>query len=136
MRSHLMSLAPVCTIMQSNAKYITDVAAASIKNASKIVAKEILNYYNGSDPGQIPGIFPESYYWWVSGAVWGSLIDYWNYTGDAQYVGLVQQALLGQIGPGKDYMTPNQTKNEVGLSSLLGSIGQHKLTAMVKTGER
>lgn len=133
-----MSLAPVCTTLQINAKPITDVVAASIKNASSIVAKDMLSYYNGSDPGQIPGLFPEPpYYWWESGAVWGSLIDYWNYTGDAQYVGLVQQALLRQVGPDNDYMTPkNQTKTEVRLSSLLGNIGQHKLTAKVNIGER
>lgn len=128
-----MSLAPVCTTLQTNAKHITDVAAASIKNASSIVASDVLSYYHGSDPGQIPGLFPEPPYdWWESGAVWGSLIDYWNYTGDAQYVGLVQQALLRQVGPDNDYMTPNQTKTEVRLSSLLGSVGQHKLTAEVK----
>lgn len=130
--SHLMSPAPVCTTLQTNVKHITDVAAASIRNASSIVAKDMLGYYNGSDLGQIPGLFPEPYYWWESAAVWGSLIDYWNYTGDAQYVGLVQQALLWQVGPDNDYMTPNQTKTEVGLSSFLGSIGQHRLTAMVR----
>ena len=111
--SHLTSLALVSTTRQTIAEHVTDAAAASIKNASSIVAKDILNYYHGADPGQVPGLFGQSYYWWESGAVWGSLIDYWNYTGDAQYVGLVQQALLWQMGPDKDFMTPNQTKTEV-----------------------
>ena len=136
-----MSIAPVCTTLQTNAENITDAAAASIKNASSIVAKDILSYYHGSDPGQTPGLFGNGtfrseYPWWESGAVWGSLIDYWNYTGDVQYVGLVQQALLDQVGPGNDYMTPNQTLNEVALSSLLKIIGQHRLTARVNTGKR
>lgn len=50
--------------------------------------------------------------------MWGSLVDYWNYTGDAQYVGLVQQALLAQAGPDNDYMVANQTKVEVNGSSV------------------
>ncbi|KAL9132445.1 MAG: hypothetical protein Q9175_006379, partial [Cornicularia normoerica] len=58
---------------------------ASIKNASSIVAKDVLNYYHVTDPGQTPGIFGQPYFWWEAGAVWGSLIDYWNYTGDTQY---------------------------------------------------
>ena len=78
----------------------------------------MLSYYNGSDPGQVPGLFGLHNYWWLAGAVWGSLIDYWNYTGDTQYVSLVQQALLFQVGPGNDYMVPNQTKIEVDPLSL------------------
>ena len=112
----MISLALVCTTQSTNAKRITDAPpTVSIKNASSIVAKDVLSYYHGSDPGQIPGLFPEHSLWWESGAVWGSLIDYWDYTGDAQYVALVQQALLWQLGPNRDYMPPNQTKNEVAL---------------------
>ena len=73
----------------------------------------MLSYYHGSDPGQMIGVFGEPYDWGESGAVWGSLIDYWSYTGDAQYVALVQQALLSQVGPDQDYMTPNQSRTEV-----------------------
>jgi len=39
-----------------------------------------------------------------------SLIDYWTYTGDAQYNTLVAQGMLHQVGPNNDFMTPNQTK--------------------------
>ena len=81
------------------AAQLTDAATASIKNASSVVAKDMLSYYHGSDPGQFIGVFGEPYDWGESGAVWGSLIDYWNYTGDTQYVALVQQALLWQVGP-------------------------------------
>ncbi len=95
---------------------------ASIENASSIVANDLLSYYSGSERGKVPGIFGEPYYWWESGAVWGSLVDYWNYTGDAQYVALVQQALLSQVGPDNDYLPPNQTKTEVALSSPLLSL--------------
>lgn len=79
----------------------------------------MLSYYHGTEPGQIYGIFGKSYSWGEAGAVWGSLIDYWNYTGDAQYVELVQKALLWQVGPNNDYMTPNQTAYEVALPHIL-----------------
>lgn len=124
MRSHLMSQALVSTTQQTDAAQRTDAATASIKNASSIVAKNMLSYYHGTDPGQfigVFGVFGQPHYWGESGAVWGSLIDYWNYTGDTQYVGLVQQALLEQVGPTNDYMPPNQTRTEVSLSSHLAS---------------
>lgn len=41
-----------------------------------------------------------------------SLINYWAYTGDAQYNNLVMQGMLFQVGPNNDFMTPNQTKSE------------------------
>ena len=98
----------------------------------------MLRYYQGADPGNTPGLFGSSvhsYDWWEAGAVWGSLIDYWNYTGDTQYVSLVQQALLSQIGPDKDYMTPNQTKTEVAVPYLLMILGR-RLTTKLHTGKR
>lgn len=96
----------------ANALSLDVTSSASVKNASSVVAKDMLSLYKGTDPGQPLGLFGQPYDWWESGAVWGSLIDYWNYTGDAQYVGLVQQALLAQVGPDNDYMVPNQTKVE------------------------
>ena len=71
-----------------------------------------MSYYSGDKPGEVPGLFPDDYYWGESGAVWGSLIDYWAYTGDDQYNDLIQQALAFQVGPYNDYMPPNQTRTE------------------------
>lgn len=38
-----------------------------------------------------------------------SLIDYWAFTGDSQYNAVTTQGMLHQVGPNRDYMTPNQT---------------------------
>lgn len=78
------------------------------------MAKNLLSYYHGTEAGQIPGLLPGpppggDYYWWESGAMWDTLIDYWHYTGDAAYNNLVAQGLLFQVGPNDDYLTPNQT---------------------------
>jgi len=42
----------------------------------------------------------------------GALIDYWYYTGDDKYNDIITQGMLFQVGPGRDYMTPNQTLTE------------------------
>lgn len=69
-------------------------------------------YYTGDRPGDIPGNLPPPHYWWQAGAMFGSLIDYWYYTGDTTYNDITTQALLHQVGPNNDYMPPNQTKTE------------------------
>lgn len=42
--------------------------------------------------------------------MFGSLIDYWFYTGDDTHNDLVIQGMQFQVGPNNDYMPPNQTK--------------------------
>ncbi len=44
--------------------------------------------------------------------MFGSLIDYWYYTGDSTYNDLVTQGMLFQASPTNDFMPPNQTKDE------------------------
>ena len=88
----------------------------SIKSAARTIASDLLGYYNGSLPGQVPGLLRgenSDLVWWESGLAWGSLIIYWSYTGDSQYNSLIERALLQQAGPNNDYMPPNQTKSEV-----------------------
>jgi mannan endo-1,6-alpha-mannosidase len=67
-------------------------------------------YYTGNQTGGIPGNLPPPYYWWEAGAMFGSLIDYWYYTGDTTYNDVTTEGMLFQVGPNQDYMTPNQTK--------------------------
>jgi mannan endo-1,6-alpha-mannosidase len=39
-----------------------------------------------------------------------TLIQYWYFTGDTTYNEVTNQGLLFQIGPDKNYLPPNQTK--------------------------
>ncbi|KAL4919597.1 hypothetical protein BDW62DRAFT_199616 [Aspergillus aurantiobrunneus] len=55
----------------------------SIKDAAAKIAKGSLGWYAGTEPGGIPGAFPEN--WWEGSALFMSLIVYWFYTGDDQY---------------------------------------------------
>ncbi|PFH58315.1 hypothetical protein XA68_13879 [Ophiocordyceps unilateralis] len=84
----------------------------SIKSVAKMMADDMLSFYNGHKPGGTPGLLPQPYYWWEGGAMMGSLIDYWYYTGDSSYNDLVTQGLLFQVGDNDDYMPRNQTLTE------------------------
>ena len=90
----------------------TDVflATASIKAAASNVAYNMMTFYTGNHTGDVPGNLPNPYYWWEAGAMMGALIDYYYYTNDSTYNDVVTQAMLWQVGPDDDYMTPNQTK--------------------------
>lgn len=81
----------------------------SIKSAAGTVAYGMMSYYKGNESGQIPGLLPAPYYWWEAGAMFGSLIDYWHYTGDDSYNNVVMQALQFQVGAHNDFMPANQT---------------------------
>ncbi|EOO00215.1 putative glycoside hydrolase family 76 protein [Phaeoacremonium minimum UCRPA7] len=87
----------------------------SIKAAARTVTHNLMTYYKGNLSGQTPGILPGpppagDYYWWEGGALWGTLVDYWYYTGDSTYNDQVQDCLVFQAGaPQNSYMPPNWT---------------------------
>lgn len=83
----------------------------SIRKAAKTVADKMLTYYPIDTPSGIPGLLGDPYYWWEAGAMFGSLVDYWYYTGDNTYNKIVTDALLFQVGPDRNYMPPNQSKS-------------------------
>lgn len=82
----------------------------SIKSAASTVAYDMMSYYTGNKTGDTPGNLPMPYYWWECGAMMGSMINYWYYTGDSSYNAAVKQALLHQTGDEDDFMPENQTK--------------------------
>ncbi|KAA8904965.1 glycoside hydrolase family 76 protein [Sphaerosporella brunnea] len=81
----------------------------SISNVSQRVAYKMMQYYPGNQTGQAPGIFGEPIFWWQSGAVFGGLIDYWYYTGDAGYNNATTEAILFQVGDDRNFMPQNQS---------------------------
>ena len=85
----------------------------SIKSAASSVAYDMMKYYNGNQTGMPIGLLPDPYYWWEAGAMFGQMIEYWFYTGDATYNDVVTAGILAQTGPYNDFMPPNQTKTEV-----------------------
>ncbi|ORY59567.1 glycoside hydrolase, partial [Pseudomassariella vexata] len=87
---------------------------ASIKQAASQVAEDLLTFYHGDEPGNVPGILPGPppdgpYYWWIGGALWGTLLDYRLYTGDTKYDDIIMEAMTHQVGDDKDFMPLNWT---------------------------
>jgi hypothetical protein len=90
----------------------TNIPTDSAKAAAKIMAKDMMSFYKGNEPGQIPGTLLKPYYWWQAGAMWGELVEYWAMTGDTQYNSLVSNSLLFQVGDDRNYMPANASKEE------------------------
>ncbi|KAE8155159.1 glycoside hydrolase [Aspergillus avenaceus] len=84
----------------------------SVKRACHDVAKNMLTYYTGMNPGDNPGNLPDPYYWWEAGAMFNALVDYWYYTGDDTWNDITMQALLWQAGDDGTFMPTNQTRTE------------------------
>ncbi|KAI8947955.1 cell wall glycosyl hydrolase [Xylaria longipes] len=82
----------------------------SVKQTASTVAYGLLKYYTGNNTGDTPGNLPDPYFWWEAGAMFGTMIDYWFYTGDESYVDVTTQAMLHQTGDDNDYMPTNQTR--------------------------
>lgn len=79
----------------------------------------MMSYYKGNlsggIPGNLPGPPPEpkitnaGYFWWECGAMFGSLMDYWYYTGDSTYNQNVIDGMVHQAGDKSDFLVLNQT---------------------------
>jgi mannan endo-1,6-alpha-mannosidase len=93
----------------------------SIKDAAATIAEDMMQFYDGEEPGNIVGILPGGmecnpeiegvYCWWQAGAMWGGLINYWQYTGDDTYNGQIQRAIQHQKGPDNNFNPPNQSRS-------------------------
>lgn len=90
-------------------------SSSSVKNAMATIAYNLLSYYKGNLSGMTPGILPGpppngDYYWWEGGAMWGTMIDYWYYTGDTSYNPTTEAGILAQTGPpGNSFEPANWT---------------------------
>ncbi|RMZ74919.1 hypothetical protein DV738_g5682, partial [Chaetothyriales sp. CBS 135597] len=93
----------------------------SIKSAASTITYNMMTYYQGNLTGQVPGLLPGSlscdpnnpaiYCWWEAGAMWGQLINYWQYTNDSTYNEVTSEALQFQRGPQNNFNPPNQTRS-------------------------
>ncbi|KAF2107771.1 glycosyl hydrolase-like protein [Lophiotrema nucula] len=108
-----------CTILLL--RYLLYLQSASIKDAAAKVAADMVAMYatnvNGTGAATIlsgiPGLLTyPPYYWWEAGAMFGSLVEYWYYTGDTTYNDLVRDGMLHQVGDQANLMPANQSKDE------------------------
>ncbi|KAL1837102.1 hypothetical protein VTJ49DRAFT_4282 [Mycothermus thermophilus] len=78
--------------------------AASIRGVAKTIAADTMAYYSGTADRFEE--LPQPHYWWQAGALMGGMLDYSHYTGDKSYDRIIARALLDQVGPEFDYMSP------------------------------
>ncbi|KAK9381101.1 glycoside hydrolase [Kockiozyma suomiensis] len=71
-----------------------------------------MSYYNGNTSDGTVGKFVSPYYWWEAGGAWGSLLDYWFYTGDETYNSQLSEALLANVGPNWTFMPKSEVTTE------------------------
>jgi predicted alpha-1,6-mannanase (GH76 family) len=114
-----LSLLPTNVVLPHvNAIDLDVTSPDSIKDASSKIAKEMVAQYATKDDagvhvlGGYPGILYPPYYWWLAGAMFGTLLDYWRYTGDDQYNDMLREGMIHQFGENLDLMPTNQSKNE------------------------
>lgn len=96
----------------ANAYDLNPNSTQSVTTIAKTMVADLMSFYKGDQPGHTPGLLPDPYYWWEAGAMMGTLIEYWHYTKDDEYVNVTKQALLFQVGEYDDYMPINQTRTE------------------------
>lgn len=92
---------------------------ASIRSVASTIAFDMMSEYKGNLSGMTPGLLPgppptpailnKGYFWWEAGAMFGTLLDYWYYTGDSSYNDVTYQAMLHQVGENQDYLPSNQS---------------------------
>lgn len=78
----------------------------------------MMSYYTGNLTGneENVGLLPAPYYWWQAGAMWGTMVQYWFYTGDTSYNEVVAAAILSQASPTNDFMVEKLRNQLVGHS--------------------
>ena len=76
-------------------------------NAATSLAGNLMSHYSTTN-----GVLPGPYFWWESGGMWASIMQYWKNTGDAQYNSKVSAALAAQAGSGNNFMGPNTLGND------------------------
>jgi mannan endo-1,6-alpha-mannosidase len=80
---------------------------ASLKAAISQYANGLMSYYKANAsglPAEEVGYIPKPHYWWESGALWGSMVEYTNIVGDESYVKTIQQGLTANYGPENNFI--------------------------------
>ncbi|KAI0020285.1 glycoside hydrolase family 76 protein [Xylariomycetidae sp. FL0641] len=83
--------------------------ADSIKQAAALVAEDLMTFYKGDEPGEIPGVLPldDDYYFYTGGALWGALLSYRSRTGNTSYDDIISNGMEHQVGAKDDFMPAN-----------------------------
>ncbi|KJZ71726.1 hypothetical protein HIM_08868 [Hirsutella minnesotensis 3608] len=85
----------------------------SIRKAASVLAADSMGYYEGDQPGKVPGLLYDkpdpNLWWWAGGVLFGTMIEYAHYAGDNKYNEVTRVAMTHQAGGNQDFLTPNWT---------------------------
>jgi len=94
---------------------------SDVKSAAATIAYDMMTVYTGNQSGEVPGLLPGglncnpnnvgTYCWWEAGAMFGSLINYWQYTGDESYNSVTSEAMAFQRGADDNFNPANQSRS-------------------------
>ncbi|KAL4884458.1 glycosyl hydrolase family 76-domain-containing protein [Aspergillus karnatakaensis] len=110
-RKWLLCLSTTITLASQgtvNAVTLNTKDPTSIRRTARMIAHNMMTYYNGNETGQTPGKLPDDT-WWEGGAMFMTLIQYWYWTGDTTYNEPTSQALLHQKGENNNFFPRNYT---------------------------
>ncbi|KAL2815860.1 glycosyl hydrolase family 76-domain-containing protein [Aspergillus cavernicola] len=80
----------------------------SLKSAGKAIAAPMWTFYEQNQTEGIPGKLTGT--WYVAGAMFMTLIQYWQVSGDNQYNSVVSHDLMFQAGRNYDYFDSNYSQ--------------------------
>ncbi|CCG84333.1 protein of unknown function [Taphrina deformans PYCC 5710] len=109
----LQPLLQTCALLSVVSAFTLDpTSKASLIDGAQIVAKNLIQFYDGYRSGGTIGMFQSPIYWWESGACWDAYLGFWRYTGNTSYVDVTKTSLLWQVGSGNDYLPANFSTSE------------------------
>ncbi|KAL5000195.1 glycosyl hydrolase family 76-domain-containing protein [Aspergillus recurvatus] len=83
-------------------------SAESLKQAGKEIAAPMMTFYAQNQTEGIPGKLTDT--WYVAGAMFMTLIQYWQASGDNQYNTVVSHDLMFQAGRNYDFFDSNYSQ--------------------------
>lgn len=84
----------------------------SICDATSLIQKGVMDYYEGNRFGGTVGMFQQPYYWWEAGEVFGGMMENWFLCQNDTYEKTLYDAMIAQAGPDYDFMPSNQSMVE------------------------
>ncbi|AET37700.1 putative mannan endo-1,6-alpha-mannosidase Ecym_1474 [Eremothecium cymbalariae DBVPG len=103
----LLICVPVCGGLQLDVKSKDSICAATQK-----IQRGIMDYYWGSTPGGIVGMFIQPYYWWEAGLVFAGMLENWYLCDNMEYNSTLYESMIAQTGANYDYIPSNQSMTE------------------------
>lgn len=93
-----------------------DISSSSSKqeicDATALIQKGMLDYYEGERYGGTVGMFQPPYYWWNAGEAFGGMLQNWYLCQNDTFENLLMDAFLAQAGKDYDFIPDNQTMVE------------------------